>query len=137
MSHAVLAFQTHIYSLLTGDATLMGKITGVYDRVAEGAAFPYVTITDITDNDRGNDTLEGNLIDLTVSVWSRDFSKVETLDIQADVDRILHRSDVENCTIGTSYNVLDFHRVSSTVLLDPDALTWHGVQTFEVLLGQY
>lgn len=135
MSYAVKEFQQHVYDLLTADATLVSKITGVFDHVPQEQAFPYVTITDITDNDRGNSSTEGNLIDLTVSSWTRGTSKIPCMDIQADIDRILHRSEKNDCDM-VSYGVMDFHRVTATIILDPDGKTWHGIQTFEILLGR-
>lgn len=136
MSYAIKEFQQHIFDLLTADATLMGKVTGVFDHVPQEQAPPFVTIGDITDNDRGNESHEGNLIDLTVHVWSENSSKIQCMDIQSDVDRILHRSDETDCTTATSLTIMDFHRVSANILKDPDNKTWHGVQVFEILTGR-
>lgn len=136
MSYALKEIQQHIYDLLTADVTLMGKITGVFDHVPQEQATPFVTIGDITDNDRGSNFFEGNLMDLTVNVWDEDASKVDCMDIQADVDRILHRSEVNDCTTGTSLTIMDFHRISANILKDPDNKTWHGVQVFEILTSR-
>jgi len=45
------ALQIKIYSLLTGNATLMNMVTGVYDIAPDNAKLPYITI--------GNDSLGG------------------------------------------------------------------------------
>lgn len=137
MSYNLADFEQHLYDLLTADATLMGLVSGVYNRVPQDEPYPYITITDITDNQRGaQDLPEGSLIDLTISVWDENSSRIPVQNIQKRIDEVLHRSEVNNCTTGSTLTIMDFHRISATVLLDPDNKTWHGVQLYEVLVGR-
>lgn len=65
--------QQAIYSRLTGDATLMALITGVFDKAPEGQAFPYI---DIGDGDeapfRTFGALFGHETFKTVRIWTQD-----------------------------------------------------------------
>jgi len=63
--------QAAYYAALTGDALLMNLVTGVFDNVPEGQAYPYVVLgegTEIADNRHGG---FGRQTTQTLHVWSR------------------------------------------------------------------
>lgn len=65
------ALQKGVYDLLTGDATLMGLVTGVYDGPPEGVDPPYVTIGEATATPGGYLAREGRSVSLTLHTWTR------------------------------------------------------------------
>lgn len=140
MSYNLADFEQHLYDLLSADATiqsLVGSPARIYSRVPQDEIYPYITITEITDNERGSQSLpDGSSIDLTISTWDENSSRIPIQNLQKAIDDVLHRSDVDNCTTGSTLTIMDFHRNSATVLLDPDNKTWHGVQLYTILVGR-
>jgi hypothetical protein len=84
--------QRAVYGVLTGDAALMGLVTGVWDYVAETDAYPYIVIgeaTEIPDNSHG---AFGRQTTVTLHVWTRHRGHSEGLAIGARVTALLdHR----------------------------------------------
>lgn len=64
-----VAVQTALYAALSGDATLMAAVTGVYDGVRPGAVLPYVTIGPDTASDAGWKGGVARDHRLSVTVW--------------------------------------------------------------------
>jgi len=83
--------QTALYAKLTGDATLMALITGVYDDVPTGTALPYVVFGEWTDE--SDDTMGANHRELTfvLEVHSEYLGFKESLNIADEVKRVLHK----------------------------------------------
>ncbi|MBW3114189.1 DUF3168 domain-containing protein [Bacillus sp. MCCB 382] len=78
---SLLALQMSVYAKLASHTPLTSKISGVYDEVSEGTAYPYVTIGNPTVNDWGSHTTEGEDITLTLHVWSDYKGKREVYEI--------------------------------------------------------
>lgn len=125
-----LPFQKACYDALTGDAELMGKITGVFDNVPEDQEFPYIQIGSITGLPWDAMELAGEDMTLTFHVWSRYRGKKEMKEIMDDMYRILHdnRFGVSGATVVVMK--LDY----SDDDIDPDGVTNHGVQRFRALI---
>jgi hypothetical protein len=136
MTWAPQELQKTIYDTLTSDTTLMALITGVYDSTAvpEYTSFPYVTIGDGPFEDRGNHTWEGWTVPVTIHVWyqeeGRGRKKVQ--EIQAEIYRLLHKQDI--CVDG--WNIVNLRIQTVDVIIDSDNVTLHGIQIFNLLLGE-
>jgi hypothetical protein len=89
------ALQHSLYSALTGDATLMAQIKGVYDYVY-GVDYPYVVIGDAVENTwdcLGRTTIsssEGYDVEHTIYIVSDSPGFKESLDILVNVERVLN-----------------------------------------------
>jgi hypothetical protein len=130
---ASISVQTAIYSALTGDATLTGKVTGVYDSVPDETSFPYVAIGDDTVRDFSTNTFSGEEMTLTIHIWSRDRGRKNTKSIMADIYRVLHKANL-SLTNGASLIHVLFE--FAEIVLDPDGTTYHGIQRFRMLLQE-
>lgn len=126
-----LETQKAIYNALTGDATLMAKVSGVYDNVLENTAFPYVTVGEETGIDFSSCTNKGIQYTLTLHSWSRSRGRTEIKGIMSDVFRILHQASL---TLTNGFTcvliMLDYEEITQ----DPDGVTYHGIQRFKALV---
>lgn len=138
MSFAPIEFRKYVYGLLTGNASLMALINGIYDNVPDDAAEPYITMALMEFEDRGNTWREGYTVTMQISTWApSDESRLQTLNIQDEIDSTLHRVETtfdNECFPG--WKVLSFHRTFHSIELDPDGVTYQGIQRFEVLLAE-
>lgn len=126
--------QKTLYSILTGDVTLMAMILGVFDHVPDNQAYPYVTIQAKPWIDRGSETWEGLSATITINVWYRRSGSgdLEVQKIQKRIDELLHDKDI--CIEG--WNIVAFRRSMIDILVDPDNITLHGIQIFNLMIGE-
>lgn len=85
----MLPVQSAVYGKLTGDATLAGMISGVYDYVPEDVDYPFVVIgeaLETPDNWHGG---FGRETVITLHVWSRYQGYAQALRIGAQVTALL------------------------------------------------
>lgn len=132
--------QKVIYEVLSQDAALQTLLGGtaqdkkVYDRVPQEKAFPFVTIGDVTWDERGNQTWEGWKGLITINVWYREpkAGRLGVQLIQKRIDELLHRQDP--CVEG--WNIVDLRRSSINIVIDPDNITIHGISKYNLYLGE-
>lgn len=125
--------QQAIHAALTGDATLMAKITGVHDDAPQNDAFPYVIIGDGEAREWDTDTEQGFEVEAVIHVWDRGHrGRRQVRAIQADIARILHREDLAidgAALVGCTCE-------STETFRDADGLTNHGTQRFRILIEE-
>lgn len=132
--------QKTIYEVLTGDAALQTLLNAtvsdkkVYDFVPDNQPFPFITIGEGEWQNRDNETSDGLGVDLMIHVWYRDPNRgrLKVQEIQKRIDELLHRT--EPCI--EDWNIVSLSRGMSTVTLDPDNVTLHGIQTFNLMIGE-
>ncbi|MFG2683163.1 DUF3168 domain-containing protein [Streptomyces sp. NPDC048392] len=108
--------QEALYGALTGDATLMALISGVYDFVPETAPFPYIKIgeaTEVPDNSHGH---FGRQTVVTLHVWTRARGHSKGQEIGARVTALL---DHQPLTVEGQHHVVTRFEFSQT-LTDPE-----------------
>ena len=88
--HPIWQLKEAVYSALTGDATLMAMVTGVYDYMPEDTAYPCVTLTLAEVEDWGTRTVCGQRVALTLQVFSRERSSQSCLNILDRLHAVLH-----------------------------------------------
>lgn len=136
MTWAPQELQKTLYEILTGDSALMALIQGVYDSAAvtQGAAFPYITIGEATFTDRSSHTHRGFSAEVTIHTWdqSNNRGRKKVQSIQAEIDRLLHTVNI--CIDG--WNIINFRQVFVEVIVDADNVTMHGIQKFNLLIGE-
>lgn len=132
MAYAPLEVIKKVYETLSGDATLMTLVGNrISDYIADGTPYPYIRIGSLDSNDRGSDTTDGWLHAITVHVWHQTQSRKAALEIQARIDTLLHNAAF---SFG-SFTNLTMRRDFSTVLEEPDTVTYHGIQRFLTMSG--
>lgn len=133
MSDARLLLQKAIYSRLTTNAGLMAKITGVFDFVPDNQTYPFIQIGEIDFGAWDSHTFDGFDATITINLWHRPSSRgrAPLHDIQNDIYNLLHKHIF---TI-TGFTVISMRFDFSNIIVDPDAVTYHGVQRFRLLMG--
>lgn len=136
MTWAPQELQKTLYTVLTGDAPLMALVEGVFDStsVPQDQSFPYVTIGEATFADRSNHTHRGFEADVTIHVWdqSDNRGRKKVQEIQAEIDRLLHTVNI--CIDG--WNIINFRQIFVEVIVDADNVTMHGIQRFNLMIGE-
>ena len=130
-THPQVSVQQKVYTVLTGDATLMGLIEGVYDNVPDNPLAPYVTIGDDEYSDFSSHTHDGFEGSVQIDVWSEAVGRKECKTIQNRIYTLLQNLDLAI----DGFPTLNFKCGLSTVEMDPDGRTYHGVQRFDFLIG--
>lgn len=136
MTWAPQELQKTIFAELTGDAGLMALVSGVFDSTAvpEGQAFPYVTIGENPMENRSNHTWRGWSSSVTIHVWYQESGRgrKKVQEIQAIIDSLLNQKDI--CVDG--WNIVSLRAQFVDVIVDIDNVTLHGIQIFNLLLGE-
>lgn len=128
--------ETHkaIYQVLSQDSaltTLLGGANRVLDVAKPEQLCPFITIGDIQWEDRGNHSWEGLGAVITVNTWVQEPSRKRVQEIQKRIDEILHNSE----PIITGWNIVGLRRGTTNIIVDPDNITLHGIQTFNLMIG--
>ncbi|MFZ3494624.1 DUF3168 domain-containing protein [Streptomyces sp. 5.8] len=130
MTTALWPLQVAVYSQLTGHATLMGLVSGVYDEVPEDAPFPYLTIGSITERADDAHNQRGLAAQITLDVWSRYRGWAEAAQILDAADTVLDRQPL---TVA-GYQDVSIAHDAHTLLRDPDPAIRHISVTYRVWL---
>lgn len=131
MSASDWPIQVAIYNALSGDTGLSAVITGVYDNPEQDTvAFPYVTIGENIQTAWDTDDDAGDQNSIAVHVWSRKGGRKEVKQINGLVYGILNRANLSV----TGYQFIDCIAEGSSVELDPDGRTYHGINNFRITL---
>lgn len=123
-----LAVQTAVFARLNVDATLTGLVTGVYDAVPQGSAYPYVVIDEQQLRSWNTTTTVGAEITLAIHAYSRESGRKTALTILERVYALLH--EVALSVSGQSFTHVRF--VEQTVALEEDTTIFHGVQIYRI-----
>jgi len=124
------ALQQSIYQTLMGDTTLMGMLTGVFDRPPQGTAYPYITLGESTITDWSSKTTNGTQQIVMLHIWSREGGRTETATVMNRVYQLLHQA---NLTV-TGQTLVLIRFASSHIGLEDDGWTYQGVMQFKALL---
>ena len=127
-SDVLLPLQGAVRSLLLADVTLAGKVSGVFDSVPEGTAFPYVTIGDATSNpDNAHDRF-GARSTVTLHVWSAYHGYLEALDIADDLLRLLDHQPLAVA----GHDTVAIRHQQTVPMRDPDSDLRHVACRFAI-----
>lgn len=133
MSDSALSFQTAIYSLLNGDATLATLINGVFDYVKEGAVLPYIRMGDDVFRDWNTMDFFGKQVMSTIHTFARGEGKLTIKTIMGNVFRILNNASL---TVSGAATCVFLQQEFETVIVESDNVTYHGVQRFRALIQE-
>lgn len=137
MLFAPQSTQKTIFETLNNDSalqTLLGGANKVFDRVPDNQPFPFITIGDGVWNNRDNESTDGLGVDLVINTWYREpgLGRLKVQEIQKRIDELIHRK--EPCI--EAWNIVSLSRGTINIILDPDNMTLHGIQTFKLMIGE-
>lgn len=123
--------QAAMYARLTGDGTLMARVTGIYENVPEGTAMPYVVLglaTEVPANAFGG--TDGREVTHTLHVWTTNADSDTGKLIVGDLNRLL---DHQTLTLtGAAANVLCEYEYGES-LPDPDGLSRQHIVRYRLV----
>lgn len=82
--------QEAVYNKLTADTDLNALVTAIYDEPPSGAVMPYIAQGDTSTALSDTKTEYGMSVTFTIEVWSDEASQMQTKEIMAVVDTVLH-----------------------------------------------
>ncbi len=123
-----LAVQQAVASTLTGDATLMGLVHGVYDAVPQSTAYPYVVMDEQQLRGWNTSTTVGAELTLVLHVFSREAGRMQALTIAQRLYALLH----ESALVVSGQSFTHVRCVGQEVTLLEDAVTFHAAQTYRI-----
>lgn len=130
---ASLTLQRVIFTALTEDYDVSNFVTGrVYDRVPNPATYPLIIIgqDQVTDGQAecSEDCLE---IYTQIDVWSEAVGKTEAKRIMGAIKRALHEIPFAD---RDGFSIQEILFDNSTIVMDEDGITTHGVLMFRALI---
>ena len=123
-----LEVQKALYDRLRTNPGIAAAVTGVYDHVPQGSAYPYIVIGEGTEIREDTQTFTGTSIDVVIHCWSRVPGRYQTKYIQSLIYDALHRLPL---TL-SSGRCWETQFLLSDSLLEPDGETRQGVQRFRI-----
>lgn len=140
MTWAPTEAQKKIYEILSTDSALQTLLGGspsdtkVYDSVPDDKAYPYVTMQIKPMTNRANHDWDGVGFKYQINVWYRAPGQgdLKVQEIQKRIDELLNNQDI--CIEG--WNIIVHRRVTTDILDEPDGRTKHGIQIFNLMLGE-
>jgi hypothetical protein len=124
------ALQSALYGTLSGDATLSGMATGIFDRPAQNTDFPYITIGESVCSDWSTKTSTGTKHELEIHIWSREGGRKQTASIMERIYSLLHNQNIS--IIGQSLVFMRF--IASSITLENDGWTYHGMLKLHAMM---
>lgn len=125
--------QAAIYARLTGDATLTGLVTGVFDDVPEKQAHPYVVLGEAIETPRNWHGGFGREVVETLHVWSRSRGFSQGLAIAQRITTLL---DHQPMTLAGGHLVVSVRHELTQTLRDPDPEIRHLPVRFRLTTEQ-
>ena len=127
------AVQAALYTALTGNATYMALVTGLYDGEApQGTAYPYTVIGEWTEVDEGQMSSNGWGLTVTLHDWSTYAGRKECQQIREARDAVLHR---QRLTVPGFAPVYIYREFAEVFVERPDAdqPIRHGVTRYRAM----
>ena len=128
--------QKTLFDLFSTDATLTTLLGAgkIFDHVPDNQPFPFVVIGDGVWENRDHETLDGMECAVTIHVWYRapGRGRLKVQEIQKRIDDLLHKT--EPCI--EDWNIVSLSRGTIEILVEPDNVTLHGIQTFNLMIGE-
>ena len=127
----ILEYQKAVFAVLSGDSTLSGKITGVYDIAPQGAAAPYVYFGDVETEDATNLAEDMQRISFVIFCISESAGKMEAAEISQAVRDLLHLQSLEV----NGFEHVNTRNVSEDVSLSSNGTTYQARLEFEAFVA--
>lgn len=89
MSTRMLEVQQKVFQALLTNTNLVSKVTGIFDSVPENTNLPYITFGKIASQPLNTKTSDGEMISVSIDIWSEKQGKKETVDIMSEIELTL------------------------------------------------
>lgn len=123
---AIFELQVAVQARLTGDATLMGMITGVFDEVPANQDFPYISYGQHVIGPWPTFGKRNSEDYFLMDIWSSASGDEECFRILAEVRRLLDTRPGNAPLTLESYGQAEMTMEWATVMRDPDYNLRHG-----------
>tara|TARA_R100001015_G_C4619420_1_gene176137 strand:+ start:1131 stop:1541 length:411 start_codon:yes stop_codon:yes gene_type:complete len=126
MGYHSFDLQSAVYTLLSGDSSLDTLIGDgrIYDSVApQDSAYPYVVIGMETISDAGTNTLDGNIYNLNIEVWSQYRGQKQIKEV---MERIYNLVNNVSISVSGADSVMSYVNTTTT-MVEVDGITRHGI----------
>ncbi|MFQ5535172.1 MAG: DUF3168 domain-containing protein [Sphingomonadales bacterium] len=121
--------QKAIFDALNTNVPLAAKVTGVFDMVPTGTAFPYVTMGDAKAKDWSSKTFNGQEHNFSIDVWSQDAGRMDTKEIMALVYGAIHDQPL----VVSNNELVNLRHTDSEDKIEDDGITHHGILRFRAV----
>lgn len=121
MATALWPLQRAVYDKLTGDETLMGLVTGVFDGVPEQQPYPYITLGSITEVPDDAHDRQGLTAQVVLHIWSKYRGYYEAARILTAMDAVLDRQ----LLVVDGFTDVSIAQAQHQSLRDPDPTIRH------------
>jgi hypothetical protein len=129
------SIQKAVYTKLTGDATLMALVTGVYDTAPDNARYPFIDIGDATEQPFRTFGRGGHETTINIHIYTQDqvggtagFKPGMTI-----LDRVSTLLDGQTLTVENHDTVLGNAEFVET-LRESDGVTRHVIARFRLII---
>lgn len=133
---ATQPLQAGLYARLTGDPTLMGLVTGIYDQPPEPAQLDYVVIRDLLSIDDGTHSSYGSQITATLHTWTRARGNAAGNAVAGRVYSLLHQQAPALDPLVDGHTVYIVRREFHQNLTDPEPDLRHRVDRYRIYVYQ-
>ena len=126
MGYHSFDLQSAIFSLLSGDSNLDSLVGNnkIFDSIApQDTAYPYVIIGLETIRDVGTKTLDGNIYNVDIDVWSQYRGQKEIKEIMERIYNLLNNATI---SVSGASSVMSYV-VNAVTLTEVDGITRHGI----------
>lgn len=123
--------QQAIFQRLVQDSALNGVVTGVFDDVEEGTAFPYVTVGEPTSTPFETKTSFGEEVAVVLHCWSQYAGKKEAYEIL----NLMLQAITKAPLIVEGFTLFNTQLEQLNVITDIDDVTKHGVMRLKFTIN--
>ncbi|MGI5347046.1 DUF3168 domain-containing protein [Streptomyces sp. CA-250714] len=116
MATALWPLQVAVFNRMTGRSSLMSLVTGVFDAVPDGQAYPYVSLGPVIEVPDDAHDRQGLSSLVYVHVWSKQSGSREASAIFAEVDAALDRQPL----VVPGYTDITIKNKQHEAIRDPD-----------------
>lgn len=121
-----------IITLLRADGTLAALVSGVYDEVPQGTAYPYIAVGSMTEVRFNAFGKAGKDTTVTLHVWSQNAGFKEALAITDRVNVLL-----DNTALSVSgFNLVLCEHENTNTIIDPDGKTRQVAIGYRVIVQE-
>lgn len=130
---AIQSLQEAVFTVLATDITLSGQVSGVFDHVPGGTAYPYIVIGDSDSRDASTSTGKAEEIDFFARVYSAQAGKKQTQTVMQRITELLHDASL---SLSGGYVLVNIRFASSAIQTQRDGLSHLGIMRFRAVVEE-
>ena len=127
----LIDLQAKLYNVLKNDTELAKYGCGVFDHTPDNEKYPFIEIGDDQFTSNDSHTHDGFDVEITFHIWTQGQGKRTCREIQSRLYELFHNTDLAL----NSQKTIALRSGLTTIILDPDGRTFHGVSRFKLILG--